>query len=388
MGVLAVVLLTVPAAASAAVQVANGGFETGTFSGWTEQDEPGSAGSWFVYSGTTTPLSNQTVPAPPQGTYAAITDQEDPAANYLYQDLHLPSGHKYLLSLYVYYTSEAPIANPPSLDYDYTGPNQQYRVDVIKPTAMNDSVSSSDILKPVFATGATSPETMAPTLMSADLSAFAGQTVRLRAAQADNESFMHAGLDGVSITTSPNATTGAATRLGAHRATLHGAVNPNSASTTYHLEYGKTKKYGARTATHSAGAGSTTETEAASLRGLKPGTTYHFRIVATNAAGTTFGRDRTFSTPASIAVSGIGTAKCTAPTTRLRVTVTSGDRTKNTSVFIGRSRVASVASSRVSVGLSGVAPGGHSLTVRTRSAAGRTTAVRHFSVCAAAAFTG
>jgi hypothetical protein len=37
-------------------------------------------------------------------------------------------------------------------------------------------------------------------------------------------------------------------------------------------------------------------TESASLTGLRSGTVYHYRIEATNAAGTTFGADKTFTT--------------------------------------------------------------------------------------------
>jgi hypothetical protein len=33
------------------------------------------------------------------------------------------------------------------------------------------------------------------------------------------------------------------------------------------------------------------------LEGLQPGTTYHYRVVATNVDGTTYGEDQTFTTP-------------------------------------------------------------------------------------------
>ena len=35
----------------------------------------------------------------------------------------------------------------------------------------------------------------------------------------------------------------------------------------------------------------------ANIAGLSAGTTYHFRIVASNTAGTRYGTDRTFTTP-------------------------------------------------------------------------------------------
>ena len=43
------------------------------------------------------------------------------------------------------------------------------------------------------------------------------------------------------------------------------------------------------------------------LSGLAPGTTYHFRVVATNGIGTTNGADQTFTTsPASAGGNGSG----------------------------------------------------------------------------------
>ncbi len=95
-----------PAVASADA-VTNGGFETGDFTGWQVQDESGSAGTWFVYSGTTAPLTGAPIPAPPEGNYAAISDEEDPTSTILYQDVTLPAGTNATLSLYAYYTSYA-----------------------------------------------------------------------------------------------------------------------------------------------------------------------------------------------------------------------------------------------------------------------------------------
>jgi hypothetical protein len=42
--------------------------------------------------------------------------------------------------------------------------------------------------------------------------------------------------------------------------------------------------------------GITTQNLRANVSGLAAGTTYHFRIVATNASGTAYGSDRTFTT--------------------------------------------------------------------------------------------
>jgi hypothetical protein len=195
-----VALLAAPAGASAAV-VNNGDFETGNLSGWQLNVAPNPmSGSWFAYSGATTPINDFTVPPPPQGNFAAITDQGGASTRILYQDVTLPTGGSATqLSMFVYYDSQAPITSPDSLD-STGGANQQYRVDVLKPGAPIDSVASSDVLQTVFRTLTGDPETLAPTRKTADLSALAGQTVRLRLAEVDNQLFLNAGADAVSVT--------------------------------------------------------------------------------------------------------------------------------------------------------------------------------------------
>ncbi len=79
-------------------------------------------------------------------------------------------------------------------------------------------------------------------------------------------------------------------------ATLKGSVYGKGETTQYYFEYGATEAYGQRTAEHEiAGAGYEEEKEAVS--GLTPGTNYHYRIVATNSYGTSYGADKSFSTP-------------------------------------------------------------------------------------------
>jgi hypothetical protein len=97
----------------------------------------------------------------------------------------------------------------------------------------------------------------------------------------------------------PVATTGSASGVDANDATLNGTVNPEGQATTGHFEWGTTTSYGNTTTDFNAGSGSAAVNESAALTSLQPSTTYHFRIDATNATGTTNGADQTFTTPAS-----------------------------------------------------------------------------------------
>jgi hypothetical protein len=96
--------------------------------------------------------------------------------------------------------------------------------------------------------------------------------------------------------TKPTVSTGGAARVTQTSATLTGKVNPNGARTTYFFQYGNSNLYGATTGPTDAGAGTHAKAAAADLTGLAPFTKYHYRIVAQNSKGTTFGGDRTFTT--------------------------------------------------------------------------------------------
>jgi hypothetical protein len=96
--------------------------------------------------------------------------------------------------------------------------------------------------------------------------------------------------------TAPAVTTGAASRTSVHGARLNGRINPHGAATTWHFEYGLTTAYSASTPARTVRSRTTGVHVQAAIAGLTPGTRYHFRLVAQNAAGTTAGRDRSFVT--------------------------------------------------------------------------------------------
>ena len=101
--------------------------------------------------------------------------------------------------------------------------------------------------------------------------------------------------------TAPVATTEAATSVTSTGAAIDGTVDPGGWETTYHLEYGKTTEYGSTVPVPDARLGSESVAEHVSqtISALSPETTYHYRLVATNAAGVSDGFDQTFKTTAS-----------------------------------------------------------------------------------------
>lgn len=96
--------------------------------------------------------------------------------------------------------------------------------------------------------------------------------------------------------TAPSVSTGGANGISATEASVTGQVNPDGLPTSYGFEYGTTAAYGSSTPAASLSAGASAETVSATLRNLSPGTTYHYRLVASNSAGTTRGLDGTFTT--------------------------------------------------------------------------------------------
>jgi hypothetical protein len=81
-----------------------------------------------------------------------VTDQLFPASHILYQDVTLEPSSTHTLSFFLYYLNQAAdFATPATQDYT-VAPNQQYRVDVMDPSAPVDSVAPADVLANLFQT--------------------------------------------------------------------------------------------------------------------------------------------------------------------------------------------------------------------------------------------
>jgi Fibronectin type III domain/PASTA domain/RTX calcium-binding nonapeptide repeat (4 copies) len=94
----------------------------------------------------------------------------------------------------------------------------------------------------------------------------------------------------------PLVTTDSASEITETTTTLGGTVNPAGQATTAYVELGATIAYGTTSTVLSLPAEVDTFAVTSHWSGLAAGTTYHYRLVATNADGTTNGLDQAFTT--------------------------------------------------------------------------------------------
>jgi NHL repeat len=103
------------------------------------------------------------------------------------------------------------------------------------------------------------------------------------------------------FTTSPNGSvpivaSGPAKSISQTSAMLTGSVDPEGVRTVYYFQLGASIEYGVGLFAE-AGEGVSSEPVSVLVSSLQPGTTYHYRVVATNANGTSYGADESFTTP-------------------------------------------------------------------------------------------
>ena len=176
-------------------------FESGALTNWKAVGS--GSGGWFIYTnGKKAPDPAQSdpntpfdLPDPPQGKFAAVTDMNGPGTRILYWDVKL--NGRFMLHLTVLYAGVGGFSGAETLAYDVPEANQQFRIDLVRPSAPIDSVAQGDILVNVFGTSPGDPDRLEPTAVSVDVSPWAGQTVRLRLAQTDNGGPLRVGVDNI-----------------------------------------------------------------------------------------------------------------------------------------------------------------------------------------------
>jgi len=105
--------------------------------------------------------------------------------------------------------------------------------------------------------------------------------------------------DDVSMTTflgPPLVATDIGTASGPDSALVSGLVNPNGMAAAYYFEYGQSTNYDATTTAAHIAAGTSTLPVSNVIGSLSEDAVYHYRIVATNAAGASYGVDATVQT--------------------------------------------------------------------------------------------
>lgn len=202
---LAGLVLAVPAGAYDIMQ--NGGFEAGNLSGWQifNQGAAGGTGSWYAKTGTGNgTYSGLPTSPPPTGSWEAVADNSGKVAAILYQDITIPSTARATLSLTLWYGSVVAFVNGSSLSPSIS--NQRVRIDVIQTTA-NLLLLSPGVLQLIYASTPGPAASFTPFTVSVDVTALAGQTVRLRCALVGANGAMIAGIDNVKLDVSPFAPT-------------------------------------------------------------------------------------------------------------------------------------------------------------------------------------
>jgi len=196
-------LATIGSVAQAGPLISNGGFEAGLV-GWTTADQTGSDGSFLPQTGTLSPTNGFTVEAPSEGVAAAMSDAQGPGSHVLYQDFVVPTGltsASIRFDLYINNQAED-FFSPDTLDFSSVN-NQQVRVDLMLASADPFSVAPADVLMNLYQSQPGDPLVSGYSTIPADLTALltglAGQTLRLRFAEVDNQFFLNVGVDNVSL---------------------------------------------------------------------------------------------------------------------------------------------------------------------------------------------
>lgn len=178
--ILAVALpLMFGSSAMAGQVIQNGGFETGTFSGWTTSSTGGSSNAFYISSATTAPMSGYATPGAETGVFYALASQTGPGSQTLSQSFTKVAGGKYILSYDMFVNSHAA----------FDANNQFSRVDLL---------SGSTVLRNLFL-GAPSETDYKHYSFDISNTISAAGTYQLRFLSLQNNFFQEQGVDNVSL---------------------------------------------------------------------------------------------------------------------------------------------------------------------------------------------
>lgn len=225
--VLAVIAVVTPPLASPATAqtvsvpqelLTNGGFETGTFAGWTPVNRPlGAAydpsfpaeGGFVVDNNADglAPLSGLPTPGPAGGSFFALSDMTAQGTHALLQSFAVPSTATAValtFNMYVYdWFGTGALVDPSGLDH--TGaPNQHARVDLLAAGASPFDTGAGAVLANFYLGVDPEPQAgVAPVYRNyaIDLSGVVlpGRTYQLRFGAVDNQFVLNQALDNVSV---------------------------------------------------------------------------------------------------------------------------------------------------------------------------------------------
>jgi hypothetical protein len=214
----AVALLTLGTGTASAATVENGNFESGDLEGWDVDSF--ALGGWFEYEGELSPLRRGSefgalrrgltpLPAPPQGQFGAASQQASPSAAFLSQVVKLERRMRHKLKFklaYRNFNTGAPRGGIPGFHTPNhfrfgkaAAPNQQFRMDVMKPDAPINSAKAKHILERVYITERGDPNSRNYRTVKEDLTQHAGEKVRLRFGFVVTEAPLNVGVDAVKI---------------------------------------------------------------------------------------------------------------------------------------------------------------------------------------------
>jgi len=172
----------------------NGNFETGTFAPWTECDQSGSSGSFYINgNGAPSPIEGNSIPVNGAGgNWIALTDQGGPGSHVFYQQF--ASSACSSVSFDFFACSYAPFY---CCGLDYTvEPTQNYRVDILSSVGNPFDTTAEVVLQMNFPLADTNNAWVHETF---DISSLPPGTYYLRFGECDNQLFFNVGVDNVVI---------------------------------------------------------------------------------------------------------------------------------------------------------------------------------------------